>query len=118
MENNKRACFALVAATLVNKKHYNNVFDYSQRRNIAVSSSNVDKRNPYFFDYNRGGVVTGDRHGMYDFVSGAPVSFNIRGKDVGCYDFETNTHLSFTVNGNSVGAFDLETNEHFQYSVN
>ena len=117
MDNNKRACFALVVATLVNKKRYSYVFDYRQGRYISISSSNVDKRNPSFFDYNRGGAVTGDRNGMFDHVSGSHVSLSISGKNIGCFDFQTNTHLSFTVNRDSVGVFDFETNEYYQYAV-
>lgn len=117
MNNNKRACFALVVATLVNKKRYSYVFDYRQCKHIAISSSDVDKRNLSFFDYNRGGAVTGDRNGMFDHVSGSHVSLCISGKNVGCFDFQTNTHLSFTVNRDSIGVFDFETNEYYQYAV-
>ena len=117
MDNNKRACFAFVVATLVNKKQYSYVFDYHQGKHISISSSNVDKRNLSFFDYNRGGAVNGDRNGMIDYVSGSHVSLCISGKNVGCFDFQTNTHLSFTVNKDSVGVFDFETNEYYQYTV-
>lgn len=118
MDNNKRACFALVVAALVNKKRYSYVIDYNQGKQISISSSNVDKRNPSFFDFNRGGAVTGDRNGMYDHVSGSHVSLSIKGKNVGCFDFQTNTHISFTVNRDSVGVFDFETNAYYQYTVN
>lgn len=117
MDNNKRACFALVVATLVNKKQYSYVFDYRQGRYISISSSNVDKKNPSFFDNNRGSAVTGDRNGMFDHISGSHVSLSISGKNVGCFDFQTNTHLSFTVNRDSVGVYDFETNEYYQYVV-
>lgn len=117
MDNSKRACFALVVATLVNKKRYSYVFDYRQGKLVSISSSNVDKRNLSFFDHNRGGAVTGDKNGMFDHLSGSHVSLSISGKNVGCFDFQTNTHLSFTVNGNNVGVFDFETNEYYQYAV-
>lgn len=117
MEDNKRACFAVVAATLVNKKRYNGVYDFNQSRHIAVSSSNVDRKSPDFYDHNRGGAITGNDCGMYDHPSTSHVSIHVSNKRVDCFDFETNSHLNYCVNGNSVSAYDFQTSSHYNYSV-
>lgn len=117
MEANKRACFAVVAATLVNKRPYNGVFDYFQSKHIAVSVSNAETRNPDFYDYNRKGSVSGDDQNMYDYPSSSHVSIDINGKNVGCYDYESKKHVSFDVSGSNVSAYDYETSSHYSYSV-
>lgn len=117
MENNKRACFAVVAATLVNKKRYNGVYDYHQSKHIAVSSSNVESKSPNFYDHNRGGAVSGNNHGMYDYPSSSHVSVYVSNKRVDCYDYETSSHLNFNVNGSSVSAYDFQMSSHYNYSV-
>lgn len=118
MEANKRACFAMIAATLVNKQQYNGVYDYHQGRHITVSSSNVTTSTPSFWDYNRRGAVSGNTQSMYDYPSSAHVSININGNRVDCYDYEKSSHITFTVNSNSVSAYDYETSSHYNYSVN
>ena len=118
MEDNKRACFAVVAATLVNKKRYNGVYDYFQSRHISVSSSNAESTTPHFYDHNRGGAISGCNHGMYDHLTSSHVSIHVNNNRVDCYDFETKSHLTYNVNGNSVSAYDFQTSSHYNYSVN
>ena len=118
MEDNKRACFALVAATLVNKKRYNGVYDYHQSCHIAVSSSYVSGKTPNFYDHNRGAAISGNSQGMYDYATSSHVSIHENGKCVDCYDYESSSHITFTVNDNSVSAYDFETSSHYNYSVN
>ena len=118
MEANKRACFALVAATLVNRQQYNGVYDFHQSRHISVSTSNADTSTPNFYDHNRGAYVSGNSQSMYDYATSAHVSINMNGNIVDCYDYESSTYISFTVNGTSVGAYDYETGSHYNYNVN
>ncbi len=118
METNKRACFAVVAAVMVNKHQYNGVYDYQQGKHITVSSSNVETNTPIFWDYNRGGAISGNTQGMYDHPTSSHVSINVQGSRVDCYDYETSSHITFNVNGNSVSAYDYETSSHYNYSVN
>lgn len=118
MEANKRACFAVVAATLVNAKRYNDVYDYQQSRHIAISVSNADSKTPHFYDHNRGAAVSGSNQGMYDYATSSHVSIHVNGKRVDCYDYETSSHITFTVNSNGVSAYDFETSMHYNYSVN
>lgn len=118
MEANKRACFAVVAATLVNEKRYNGVYDYAQSRHISISVSNAGTRTPHFFDHNRGASVSGNAQGMYDYATASHVSIHLNGKRVDCYDYETSTHITYTVNNNSVSAYDYETSSHYNYNVN
>lgn len=106
MEANKRACFALVAATLVNRQQYNGVYDFHQSRHISVSASNADSSTPNFYDHNRGANVCGSSQSMYDYATSAYVSINMNGNRVDCYDYESSTNISFTVNGTNVGAYD------------
>lgn len=118
MEANKRACFALVAATLVNKKYYHGVYDYSQSKHIAVSVSNADSNTPNFYDHNRGGAISGNAQGMYDYPTSSHISIHVNGNKVECYDHESSSSISFTVNDNSVGSYDYEFSSHCSYSVN
>lgn len=118
MEDNKRACFAVVAATIVNKRQYNGVYDYHQSRHFSVSCSNVTTSTPNFYDYNRGGVVSGNAQGMYDYATSSHVSINMNGNRVDCYDYESSTHVIFTVNGSNVGVYDYATSSHYNYTVN
>ena len=118
MRNDKRACFALIAATIINKRRYINVYDFSESRHISISASSIQSNYLSFFDFNRGGYVSGNKQGMYDFPSSSNVSININGNRVDCYDFETNSHISFTVNGSSINVYDFEFNRFYNYSVN
>ena len=117
MEMNKRACFAVIAATLVNKKQYNSVYDYFQNKHIAISVSNAGTRAPDFYDHNRRGSVSGDDQSMYDYPSSSHVSININGNNVECFDYESNKHISFNVNGTDVSAYDYETSSHYNYDI-
>lgn len=118
METNKRACFALVAATLVNKRRYNGVYDYFQGKHINVSSTNVETSTPHFYDHNRGASVSGSYQGMYDYATSSHVSIRINDRRIDCYDYESGNHITFTVNGNSISAYDYETNSYYNYSIN
>ena len=118
MEANKRACFAMVAATLVNRNQYNGVYDYHQGRYIPISSSNVETSTPSFWDYNRGGAVSGNTQSMYDYPSSTNVSININGNRVDCYDYESSSHSTFTVNGSSICAYEYETSSYYNYCAN
>ena len=114
MEDNKRACFALIAASLVNKTQYNNVHDLQRARSIVVSTT--DCRN--FFDHNRCGAISGSANDMFDHVTGTHVSVNVSGNIVNCFDNESATPISFTVNGSNVSSFDNETGRNYNYNVN
>ena len=113
MEDNKRTCFALIAASLVNKIQYNNVNDCQHAKTITVSSTNCSN----FYDHNRGGYISGNGSSMFDHVTGTHVSINLNGNTVNCFDFESSNHINFTVNGNNVSAFDFETSSHYNYSI-
>ena len=117
MEINKRACFAVIAATLVNKKAYDGVFDFSQSKHIAVSTSNAETGTPDIYDYNREGTVSGDYQSMYDYPSSSHVSIDIKGKDMECFDYESGKYISFNVNGSNVSAYDYETCSYYSYCV-
>lgn len=113
MEDNKRACFALIAASLVNKSQYNNVHDFQLGKTITVSTTDCRS----FYDHNRGGNISGNASSMFDHVIGTHVSINLNGNTVNCFGFETSNHVSFNVNGNNVSAFDFETSSHYNYSI-
>lgn len=117
MEANKRACFALVAATLVNLKQYNGVYAYDLSKHIDISSSNVNTNSPHFYDHNRGAAISGDRQSMYDYATGTHVSVSINGNNVDCYDYESGRYINFTVNGSDVSAYDYETSAHYNFNV-
>ena len=118
MEANKRAIFALVAATLVNQRQYNSVYAYDLSKHIAVSSSNVTSNSPHFYDHNRGAAISGDKQSLYDYATGSHVSTNINGSSVECYDYESGRHITFIVNGSNVSAYDYETSTHYNFNVN
>lgn len=113
MEDNKRTCFALIAASLVNKTQYNNVYDYQQDKTITVSSTDCNS----FYDHNRGGNISGNASSMFDHVTGTHVSINLNGNTVNCFDSESSSHVDFTVKGNNVSAFDFETSFYYNYSI-
>ncbi len=118
MENNKRACFALVAATLINNIEYKSVFDYQQGKRLSVSSSNISSDTPRYYDYNRKAPVSGTRQRLYDYATSSYVSIRINGNKVNCYDYETSAYINFTVNGSNVVAYDYENSSYFNYNVN
>lgn len=78
----------MIAAVLVNKRQYNGVYDYQQSKHIAISSSNVTTSTPSFWDFNRGGAISGNTQDMYDYPTSSHVSINIQGNRVDCYDYE------------------------------
>lgn len=118
MEANKRASFALVAATLVNTRRYNSVYAYDLSKHITISSSNVTSSSKLFYDHNRGAAISGDRQSLYDYATGSHVSVNINGNSVECYDYESGRHITFMVNGSNVSAYDYETSTYYNFNVN
>lgn len=118
MKNDKRACFALVAATIINKQRYNGVYDMSLGTFASISSSGTNDSYLSFFDYNRGGYVSGNKMGLYDFPTSSHVSITIINNNVvSCFDYETVNYVQYTVNGSSVVAFDYQTGNNYNYSV-
>ena len=117
MRDDKRACFALIAATLVNKRRYNSVYDYSASKYVNVSSSNIQSSYLSFFDYNRGGYISGDFQNLYDFPTSSFVSLQQHGNKLSGYDYETGSNIDFTVHGNDVTVYDYQTYNHYNYSV-
>lgn len=117
MRDDKRACFALIAATLVNKRRCNSVFDYSTSRYVSVSSSNIQSSYLSFFDYNRGGYVSGNPHSLYDYPTSSYVSLQQQGNKFKGFDYETGYYVDFTVRGNGVTVFDYQTSRYYNYSV-
>ena len=118
MEQGKRACFALIAAAIVNRREYLSVYDFQIGGHLSISVSNVKTSTPTFYDHNRGGAISGSLNGMYDFPSSSHVSMTINDNQVNCYDFESGYHISFNVNANSVSAYDFADSCHYNYSVN
>ena len=98
------ACFALVAATIINKHRYNGVYDLNMGTFASVSVSGINNHYLSFFDYNRGGYVSGSKTGLYDYPTSSHVSITINGSVVSCFDFESGSYVNFIVNGGSVVA--------------
>ena len=117
MESEKRACFALIAATIVNKRRYNSVYDFQKSKYINVSSSGINSNYMSFFDYNRGGYVSGSENNMYDYPTSAYVSIIVHNNLVSCFDYESGTYVNYTVNSNGITAFDYQTSSYYNYSV-
>lgn len=117
MKADKRACFAVVAATLVNKRAYNGVYDCHQSKHLTISTSNANTSNPEFYDHNRNHSVSGNDKSMYDYATSSHVSINVTGSTVDCYDYETSSSITFNVNGNNVDAYDFETSSNYSYCV-
>lgn len=117
MRADKRACFALIAATFINNRCYNSVYDYLSGRYINISSSGVNSNYISFFDYNRGGYVSGNNSSMYDYPTSSYVTITINNHTVNCFDYETSSYVVFTVNSNGVSVFDYQTSSNFNYNV-
>lgn len=117
MRNDKRACFALVAATIINKHRYNGVYDLNMGTFASVSASGINDSYLSFFDYNRGGYVSGSKTNLYDFPTSSYVSITVNGCVVSCFDFESGNYVSFTVNGGSIAAYDYQIRKNFNYNV-
>lgn len=113
----KRTCFAVVAATIVNKKNYCGVFDHLRGQHIAITVSRAESDSPDFFDNNRGAAVIGNVHDMFDYATASHVLISQNGNRIDCFDYETSTRVLFTVNGDSVSALDYQTNNNYNYSV-
>ncbi len=118
MEQGKRACFALIAAAIVNRREYLSVYDFQISGHLNITASNVQTNTPSFYDHNRGGAVSGSLNSMYDFPSSSHVSMTLNGNQVNCYDYESGYHINFNVNGNSVSAYDFQTSSHYNFIVN
>lgn len=117
MESGKRACFALIAATIVNKRRYNSVFDFQKSEYLNVSSSGLNSNYMSFFDYNRGGYVSGNDRSMYDYPTSSYVSMKVQNNLVSCFDDESCSSVEFTVSSNGISAFDHQTSMNYNYSV-
>ena len=117
MESDKRTCFALIAATLINKHRYNSVFDFQKRKYINVSSSGLNTNYMSFFDYNRGGYISGNENNMYDYPTSSYVSMRVHNNMVSCYDYESSSYIDFTVRSNGIMAFDFQNSCYYNYSV-
>lgn len=117
MDSDKRTCFALIAATSVNKRSYNAIYDFQKGRHINIGSTGINSNYMSFFDYSRGGYVSGNKNNMYDYLTSSYVSLNIHNNVVSCYDYESSSFIDFTVNGNGVTAYDYQSSQFYQYSV-
>lgn len=116
MEHNKRACFAVVATSIVNKKNYSGVFDHLRSQHIAITVSRAESDSPNFFDNSRGAAVTGNVHDMFDCATASYMSISQNGNRIDCFDYESSTRVLFTVYGDSVSAIDYQTSK-YNYSV-
>ncbi len=117
MRNDKRACFAYVAATIVNKRYFNGVYDFGMSKYISISASSLSNSYLSFFDYNRGGYISGSQFSLYDYPTSTYVSININGNTIICFDFETSSYTNFVVNGSAISAFDYQTSKYYNYNV-
>lgn len=118
MRDDKRACFALIAATIVNRRRYISVYDFKASKHISVSTSGVESNYLSFFDYNRGGYISGSLGSLYDYPTSSFVSFNKHGNTISCYDYETSSFVNFTVSGNGISAYDYQLLAFYNYNVN
>ena len=118
MEQGKRACFALIAAAIVNQREYMSVYDFEKGIHLHISASSVQTIVLSFYDHNRGGAISGSINGMYDFPSSSHVSVMVNDNQVNCYDFESGYHVNYSVNDNNVSAYDFADSCHYNYSVN
>ncbi len=107
----------MVAATIINKRRYNGVHDFSTGEFTSISSISTNDNYLSFFDYKRGGYVSGSKTSLYDYPTSSYVSLNINGVVVNCFDYETSSYVGFTVNNNSIVAFDYQTAKYYNYSV-
>lgn len=117
MKDDKRACFALIAATLVNKRRYNSIYDYTASKYFNIGASNIQSSYLSFFDYNRGGYVSGNSQSLYDYPTSSYVSLRQHGNKLSAYDYETSSYVDFTVHENAVTVFDYQTSIYYNYSV-
>lgn len=117
METNKRACFALIAASLVNKMTYRRVTDQDTGQTHTIKSYDVATNAPHFYDELRGGQVRKTGNGFYDNVTGTNVITSVIGNEVKCNDHETGCQVIFRVNGQHVHANDHQTGCRHDYRI-
>ena len=77
MEQGKRACFAFIAASLVNKQTYHRVVDQNSFQNYNAKAYDIATNVPHFYDQNRGGQVKSTGCGFY-VVAGSGIQGRIR----------------------------------------
>ena len=116
MNDNTRACIALIAVGLISGKKGSSVYDYTRSKHINISG-NVDSNNVNIFDHDRGCHVSGSPGDLYDYGNSAHVQLKINGNQISGYDYASSTHFSGSVNGSSVTIYDYETSSHHNYSV-
>lgn len=116
MNNNTRACIALIAVGLISGKKSSSVYDYSQSKHISISG-NVDGNNVNIYDHDRSCHVTGTPGNLYDHGNSAHIQLKINGNQISGYDYDSSSHFSGSVNGNSVTVYDHETSSHHNYTV-
>ena len=73
MESNKRACFAFIAASLVNKLIYRRVVEQDTAQSYNIKAYDVTTNAPHFYDQNRGGQIRSTASGFYDNYTGTNV---------------------------------------------
>lgn len=117
MESNKRACFAFIAASLVNKLIYHRVVEQETAQSYNIKAYDVTTNAPHFYDQNRGGQVRSSGIGFYDTFSGTNVITKVIGNEVHCNDHETGFRVIFKVNGQNVHAHDHQTGARHDYKV-
>ena len=117
MKNDKRACFALIAATIVNKHRYNGVRDLCLGTFASIITSSMSDSYLSFFDYSRGGYVSGNKMNLYDYPTSSHVSMIVNGHQINCFDYEIANYVQYTVNGNNVMAYDYQSGKNYQYIV-
>ena len=117
MKNDKRACFALIAATIVNKHRYNGVHDLCLGTFASIGTSSMSDNYLSFFDYSRGGYVSGNKRSLCDYSTSSYVSIIINGHQIRCFDYEVGNYVQYTVNGNNVTANDYQSGKYYQYIV-
>ena len=117
MKDDKRACFALIVASIVNNRRYYSVYDFMHSQYINISSSALLSNYLSFFDYNRGGYISGNASSMYDYPTSSYVSMTKSGNVVSCYDFEVGAYVNYTVNGAHVIAYDYQMSTYYNYRI-
>ena len=117
MEDGKRACIAIIAASIHNKRNYSSVFDYSQSSYIPVSVNFTNNGYVSAYDYHRGGYLTGNIPNLFDYVSSSHINLLFQNSQITGFDFGTSSHFSIQVTNNHVSVFDHNCGCWFYYSV-
>ena len=117
METKKRACIAIIAASVSNKRNYSYVYDYLESRYnpIQVNYSN----NGYIsaFDYSRGGYVSGTIPSLFDYVSSSYISLNVEHDQITVFDYQTSSYCFIRVSGVNVSVYDYKEGRWFYYTI-